>query len=65
MLETRGIVVNWLSDIFHTCCFVYLVYDLCVLLIYISSFSVIYNLYIRERNIYWIRKSRNVYIYLV
>ena len=41
MLETRGIVVNWMSDIFHRCCFVYLVYDVCALLIYISLFSVI------------------------
>jgi len=38
MLETRGIVVTWLSDIFHMSCFVYLVYDLRVLLIDVYHF---------------------------
>ena len=38
MFETGGIVLTELSDMFHTFCFVYLVCDLSVLLIYVYHF---------------------------
>ena len=38
VFETRGKVLTKLSDIFHRCCFVYLLYDLRVLLMYVSLF---------------------------